>query len=74
MTRNRGTGKKNMLPDVSSESRRKTRLLRYPLTSTRILRTIITDRGRVRANSHIPCRSHATHAVPLPCHAMPLRV
>jgi hypothetical protein len=53
---------RKMLPDVSSESKRKTRLLRYTLTNTRILRIVITDSGRVNANSQY-------HAVPLPCHA-----
>jgi hypothetical protein len=27
--------------------------------------------GNLKANSHISCRAHA---VPLPCHAVPLRV
>src|SRR5215468_6354783 len=30
-------------------------------------------KGRLKANSHIPCRSHAV-PMPFSCHAMPLRV
>jgi len=39
--------KKNILQDVISESKRKARWLFFPLTSTSILRIVITARGRV---------------------------
>jgi hypothetical protein len=29
--------------------------------------------GQIKANSHIPCRSHAA-PMPLPCYAVPLKV
>jgi len=47
------TGKKNILPDVISVTKRKAGWLRSALTSTPILHIVITDHGKVRSTVNL---------------------